>query len=257
MKNEHIHILLIEDSRTHAELIREAFVSHSDRFILTDAPTLRQAQALLGQVRPDVVLLDYLLPDGSGLDLLSSYTCELPCPFLVLTSHGGEDIAAEAIKAGASDYVVKSAEALTSLPQMVERVLKEWQQIRTIRETREALRLSEEKYRRLFVHLGEAVSINEILLDDKGNPCDWRILDLNPACRRMLQIGESLSKPASEIYGVEFNLNPVLEAYAKLVGGADSVLLDLCFPHACLRCRATLFLVADGQFATLIHSPHP
>ena len=101
----------------------------------------------MGEKTFDLVLLDFLLPDGKGIELLPVEKEEAPCPFMLMTSHGDEKLAVEALKAGASDYVVKSAENLATMPNFVKRVLREWSLIQERRKAEAALRLSEEKFR--------------------------------------------------------------------------------------------------------------
>jgi PAS domain S-box-containing protein len=65
---------------------------------------------------PDIVLLEYLLPDGSGLNVLEKISEQYPLlPVILLTSHGNVDVAARGIKAGAIDYFNKSYLMETSL----------------------------------------------------------------------------------------------------------------------------------------------
>jgi signal transduction histidine kinase len=65
-------------------------------------------QAMRSQ-RPDCVLLDFALPDMTGLDFLTAAAVggELPCAFVFITGNGNEAIAVEAMKRGARDYLVK------------------------------------------------------------------------------------------------------------------------------------------------------
>lgn len=51
--------------------------------------------------------------------------------------------------------------------------------------TQEALQESEERYRSLFAAMTEGFAIHEIILDDSGEPCDYRFLDINPAFERL------------------------------------------------------------------------
>lgn len=124
--SEHSYILLVEDDEAHAELIRLAFEDAALPWELAVADSLRQARELLALRNPDLLLTDLQLPDGRGIELLPSDEDETPFPMVVLTSHGNEQVAVEAMKAGALDYVVKSVEVLRTLPRFAERVLREW-----------------------------------------------------------------------------------------------------------------------------------
>jgi PAS domain S-box-containing protein len=80
-----------------------------------------------------------VLPDGKGIDLLHSKE-EPQFPLLVMTSQGNEQAAVEAMKAGALDYVVKSAETMATMPHTAERALREWSHITERKQAQEALR---------------------------------------------------------------------------------------------------------------------
>ncbi|MBN1140804.1 MAG: PAS domain S-box protein [Deltaproteobacteria bacterium] len=140
-------ILLVEDEHAHVELIRRAFEDCGDAFSLTVANTLKDASWLLTEKQFDLVLFDFLLPDGKGTELLRDGERAFSCPFVLMTSHGDEKLAVEALKAGALDYVVKSAETFLTMPKLVERALREWKLVQERRQAEEALRQSEEKFR--------------------------------------------------------------------------------------------------------------
>jgi len=72
---------------------------------------------------------EYLLPDGAGLELLRHYILgnRIKPPFVLLTSHGDETIAVEALKAGAIDYIVKSDMSLTTLPDVCRALIREYE----------------------------------------------------------------------------------------------------------------------------------
>jgi PAS domain S-box-containing protein len=149
MPDTTLNILLVEDEKAHIELIRRAFSSWSEKTDFHVAHTLKDATALLKSENFDLVILDFLLPDGKGTDLLPPNKEDASCPFMLLTSHGDEKLAVAALKAGALDYVVKSAENLASMPTLVNRVLREWNLIQERRKAEEALHLSEDKFRTL------------------------------------------------------------------------------------------------------------
>jgi len=121
---EPLRVLLVEDEPGHAELARRAF-AQAGAFEVSVAETVNEARAALhGATPPDLVIADWLLPDGEGLDLLRSEPARAMPPVVIMTSHGSERVAVEAIRAGAVDYVVKSETALADLPHMAERAVR-------------------------------------------------------------------------------------------------------------------------------------
>ncbi|ACH38966.1 response receiver histidine kinase response regulator [Citrifermentans bemidjiense Bem] len=117
-------ILIVEDDESHAELIRRGFSEASDHYRLTVATSMQEALARVQSNNFDIVLTDYLLPDGKGVDLVlkSGQTT----PVVIMTSHGNEQLAVDAMKAGALDYVVKMPEVFEAMPRIIERALREW-----------------------------------------------------------------------------------------------------------------------------------
>ncbi|MGH7732421.1 MAG: response regulator, partial [Gemmatimonadales bacterium] len=70
----------------------------------------------------DLVLLDLQLPDTSGLDVLAALRSRpSPPAVVVVTAHGSETAAVQALRLGADDYLVKDAALRDLLPQVVER----------------------------------------------------------------------------------------------------------------------------------------
>ena len=69
MSEKVIHILVVEDERSHAELIERVFKDCGDRIELTVACNLREAHRYLAESSPDLLITDLVLPDGKGTDL--------------------------------------------------------------------------------------------------------------------------------------------------------------------------------------------
>ena len=129
MKEQNIHVLVVEDEPAHAYLVRRAFEPHLDKYRLTVADSLQSARACLDESLPDILIIDLLLPDGRGTELLPSSGAGCSFPVIVMTGYGDEQIAVEAMKAGALDYVVKSDVTFSGMPSIVERALREWRHI--------------------------------------------------------------------------------------------------------------------------------
>ncbi len=107
---------------------------------LTVTSSLKAAREYLKNATPDLVIADLLLPDGKGTELLNADSEEKRFALVVLTAHGDEQVAVEAMKAGALDYVVKTSESLAAMPHIVERSLREWGHICERTRAEEALR---------------------------------------------------------------------------------------------------------------------
>ncbi len=124
MGNQPIQILLVEDDEDHAELIRLGFETR-EGMALTVARSLEEGRSYLDSFHPDALILDSLLPDGRGLDLLQDGG-ERSYPVVLLTSHGDETMKDQAIAAGVSQYVVKSETTLLELPDIAMSALEKW-----------------------------------------------------------------------------------------------------------------------------------
>ncbi len=140
MIEEQHDLLLVEDEESHVEAVRRAFLSLGDSFRLRIASDLQGAASLLAEHTPDLVIADWLLPDGKGTDLISSAEQPAAFPVIVMTSRGNEQAAVEAMKAGALDYVVKSPQVFAEMPRTAERALREWGHIWQRKRAEEELR---------------------------------------------------------------------------------------------------------------------
>jgi two-component system cell cycle sensor histidine kinase/response regulator CckA len=143
-------VLIIEDDPGTATLQRRCLERIGYRVFT--AANRRQAWQVLKETPVELILLDYKLQDReTGLDLLAELNdagFEIPC--IVVTGFGNEQLAIDAFRAGARDFVSKSVTYLDNLSQAVERVFRDTRQ-------REQLRRSDEDRRRLLQALGERV----------------------------------------------------------------------------------------------------
>lgn len=141
-----VRILLVEDDAVDRLACRRALAEHSEyHFFIIEAETGRQGIQLLHEQQPDLVLLDFHLPDQDGLEFLAEIKHEggkSVVPVLMLTGADHVGVAVEAMKRGARDYLVKDSarEYLSLLPAVVERALRE-------QALRAETRATEAKYR--------------------------------------------------------------------------------------------------------------
>ena len=105
--DQKIRILSVEDSEDDFETIN-AVLGPYNQVSLCQALNIEQAMQVLNKERFDLVLLDYFLPDGNGLDFFKTLDrAAVEVPVIVVTGRGNEMIASQVMKAGAYDYLPK------------------------------------------------------------------------------------------------------------------------------------------------------
>lgn len=119
-------VLIVEDDESTRELIER--VLGDDAGLETD--TVADGRSALDRIVEedyDVVVLDYQLPETTGLDVLGGIRERTDHPAVIfLTGEGSEAIAHEALSQGAVDYLVKDVETYRELPEIVRRAASEW-----------------------------------------------------------------------------------------------------------------------------------
>ena len=106
--DQKITILSLEDSDDDFEMLNAVLSDHK-KICLSRSSSIENALQVLKQNHFDLILLDYLLSDGNGLDFLRRMEKEgLEIPAVVITGQGDEMIAKQVIQAGAYDYLPKN-----------------------------------------------------------------------------------------------------------------------------------------------------
>ncbi|HZZ49598.1 MAG TPA: response regulator transcription factor [Pseudonocardia sp.] len=98
------HVLVIEDERVEGGLA--AALRTADHAVSTATTGLAGLQ-LAGEHRPDIVLLDLMLPDIAGIELIPMLRSVTDSPVIVVTPHDDEEQIVAALDAGADDYLVR------------------------------------------------------------------------------------------------------------------------------------------------------
>lgn len=145
-----LRVLYAEHSAFDIDLTRRHFAQHARNIRLEVVNGGEEILAALPVNRStpspyDVVLLDYQLPGMNALDIVKVLGDErgLDLPLVLVTGQGSEDVVAEALRLGVSDYVVKQAGYLAELPVVLERAYQQAQLLReqaTVRTTTARLR---------------------------------------------------------------------------------------------------------------------
>ncbi len=117
-------ILLVEDNPDHVLLVKGAFAKADPTTTIDVVSTGEEALGRLESEAYDAIVMDYHLPDRDGLELLRQVADKgYGLPVIVVTGQGDEELAAQAMREGASDYMVKSADYPMNLVLAVDRAL--------------------------------------------------------------------------------------------------------------------------------------
>lgn len=105
-----IRLVLVDDHTLIRQGLAHAFERDPAIEVVAEAGTLADAHRLVATTKPDVVLVDVNLPDGSGLDLARELrAADDEVGLVVLTMHGDDENLFRALEAGVSAFVLKSA----------------------------------------------------------------------------------------------------------------------------------------------------
>ena len=126
MKTDCLRIVILEDDTAHVQAIMRALADAGVDAKIRVAGTLREYRDLVAVNPPDIALMDMNLPDGRAFELLTKPPEDCLFPVLIMTGYGNEQVAVEAMKAGAMDYIVKSPEAFTAISHTLSHALHEW-----------------------------------------------------------------------------------------------------------------------------------
>lgn len=97
-------VLVVEDTSTDREVISRAL--RSAGMLCAEASSLRDAAAAARYSRPDLVVLDLMMPDGNGLEVIPAI-CEAGAPVIVCSADPRENVRVACLEAGAADFLTK------------------------------------------------------------------------------------------------------------------------------------------------------
>lgn len=157
-----LHVLLVEDNDDHAALV-EALLEDSQAPIvtLTRAETVEAAEAELRSAaalgeRFDVVLCDQQLPDSAYWETVARVVAAATgVPVVALTSIGDADVALDAVRRGATDYLVKSELTPELLRRTLRHAVERAQRAAALRDTNDVLRHTLRHVRQMQAQLVE------------------------------------------------------------------------------------------------------
>lgn len=188
-----IRILYMEDDPGLSALLRKSLQRRG--FVVDTAANGEEGLAMVEANSYDLLLVDYNMPFMGGMDVLKALSSKgLPAPLIMVTGEGNEAIAVQALKLGASDYIVKDMEMryLDLLAPVIDQVLYKQQLIKERNRMQEAVRESEERYRKLV-----DLSPDGIALHVKGN-----LVFINAAGARLIGAPDPAELVGRNIYTI-------------------------------------------------------
>jgi PAS domain S-box-containing protein len=107
---ENIHILHVDDEPDFADLTATFLERESDRFAVETTISADKGLEIVADRPPDCIVSDYNMPGTNGIGFLETVRDEHPeLPFILFTGKGSEDVASDALRAGATDYIQKQS----------------------------------------------------------------------------------------------------------------------------------------------------
>ena len=181
-------ILVIEDNLGDQRLIHHMLAEGQDPWIATYVSTLKDALLRAPFLEYECVLVDLGLPDASGLQSVTALRAAAPeLALIILTGLDDERVSQDAIRAGAQDYVVKSAIGLEMLPRIIRHAIERQQgqvALAASHRTSQALLDASHDLAFLLDSCGSIITLNAHACEHFARPCrellDSNFFDLLP-----------------------------------------------------------------------------
>ena len=186
---ETARILIVDDDVEQAEMLRE-FLRISGFDNIDHVVSLYSLWERLKSQEYDILILDYRLPDGTGLDALDQLHARgNDLPVLMLTGQGSERIAAQAIQRGAAEYLIKTGDYLITIPAQITKTIHAHQLQLSVRRSLEQIRYQAT----LLNNVRDAI----VVWDMEGRITYW-----NPAASQLFgwSAEERLGRPVAQYY---------------------------------------------------------
>src|SRR6266568_6401325 len=150
-------LLIVDDEKTTREGLRDALQDRYDVYLAQDA---KAAMDLLEKEHFDVLLTDFRLPSEDGMKLITrAKSLSKPPVCILMTAYGSEELAVEAMKLGADDYIAKGRLQIDELEMRIARALRQ-QNLET-----ENVSLRQQLDARFWLEnvVGESAAMKEVL----------------------------------------------------------------------------------------------
>lgn len=255
MTDSGCRILLIEDNpgdiRFVEELLKE-FDAHNCE--LSAVPRLRDGISHAVEYRPDIILLDLSLPDSIGLDTFHKmFDAHPQIPIIILTGLKDEDLAINAIRSGAQDYLVKGKFDEVLLYRAMQYAVER-------KRIEAALRESEEKYRASQLQLQNLAARLQDIREEERKKIAREVHDelgqLLTGIRLQLTLLERDTGDNQErIDNLYVIIDQAIQSVKRIASELRPVILDVLGLSAAIEWQTTEFQAATGTECALSSTP--
>lgn len=196
--------------------------------------------------KPDLILLDVMLPDANGVDLAKEIKSkpESSSIFIILLSSLKTSSAniSEGLEEGADGYIVRPVGSRELLARI--------ESARRLIDSDKRLKAATLKYQTLFSAMQEGVYLHEMVYDEAGKAIDYRIIEANPASGYHLNINptDAVGKLATKLYNTQEA--PFLEIYSEVAKTGKAIAFEKYFPPLEKYFHISAFSPGFGKFAT-------
>ncbi|MCB0162697.1 MAG: response regulator [Anaerolineae bacterium] len=182
MNVEPIKVLLVENDPNDVDLIQIALAQADfGRIDWDHVDSLSEAVETLSQTPYDLLLLDLSLPDAWGLDTVKQVRQQtLDIPVVVLTGNADAELALEAVRLGAQDYLVKGQVSNGMLVRTIRHAIERHHLLKDLETQITALLHSEIRFHKMIEHNADAI----VIIDQNG-----MIRFVNPAAEKLFGRG--------------------------------------------------------------------
>jgi PAS domain S-box-containing protein len=204
-------VFVVDDDKGLLRLVEKAL--QREGFRTVTASSFQAAVEWLVQHRPDLMLLDLKLEDIGGKELIDYLTVNnRSVPFIIITGQGDERVAVAMMKRGALDYLVKDADFLQFVPEVVRRTIGQLERDKKLAAAEEALRRSE-AFSSTVLDTSAALVV---VLDRSG-----KIVRFNRACEQTTgySAAEIRGKNLWDLFIVPEEMNSVKAVFDRLRSG--------------------------------------
>ena len=187
--SEQLQLLLIDDDQVDRMIVVRALKAAGVDAAVTEAATVSAAREALATARFDCIFLDFQIPGGDGLKVLTeARAAGISTPIIVLTGQGDDEVAALLMKSGASDYLTKGSVNPERLEQRLKSAIRVHHAEAQAAAAEKARREMESRFRVLHETSPDGFMIFRTVRDENGRMVDATWEYANPAAARMSQV---------------------------------------------------------------------